>query len=69
MSPKLIQAGTPSITPGTGSPVSGQNVEAPVGDSARTAIQVPATGSILSVEQAKREFIGESYFQDNSPSQ
>jgi hypothetical protein len=69
MSRKLIQAGTPSTSLDTGSPVSGQNVEAPVGDAARTAVQVPASGSILSVAQAKREFIGESYFQDNSPSQ
>lgn len=69
MSPKLIQAGTPSITQDTGSPVSGQNVEAPAGDAAPGGIQAPVTGSILSVEQAKREFIGESYFQDNSPSQ
>ncbi len=69
MSQKLIQAGAPSTFPDIGRPVSGQNVEAPAGDAAPGGIQAPVTGSILSVEQAKREFIGESYFQDNSPSQ
>jgi len=44
-------------------------VEAAAAGAASSAVQIPATGSILSVEQAKHVFIGESLFQDNSPSQ